>query len=653
MRHDVVAFPRRDRVLLAAVISEGVDARGDGVLTLVAEDGARFTFPTALALARFTDPAGPRPDEDPRAWLTRLRSELPALPPWEEIHRRAPPATPLSIDDLASLAGVADGPGRLAIATATSGAYPWFRRAGAAFEAVPREEAEARLRRAEESRQAAEAERALLAWWPRRGAAPIPEACAPAIDALAAFAIRGESPETDRGRVLAAKLDVPEPDQILEALVACGAVPSDVNPAAARAGLDRPFPPQALAQADAAAAAGPDLRGREDLTGLFAAAVDDADTTEVDDAISFRETADGTEILVHIADAAAVIPVGSPLDHAAYARASSLYLPEASVTMLPAPLARARASLEPGAVRETLTGAFRLDAEGRVLAARFTRSTLRIARRLTYEETADPSSLAESPEAARRLLDVCTKLRDARRAAGAVITQLHSLKVSVADGVPHVSVRRQDTPGDLVVAEAMVLFNHEAARSLAAAGWSAFFRVQEPPRAPPPDPADPLHDPRLRRGFAASAIAVDAGRHHGLGVDAYLQATSPLRRFADLVNQRQIAALISGAAPVYTRLQLQGMAAHLLERERAVRRAADDRAAYWLARAHEPLVGTRLPGVLVRPPRRGFGSVWVPSLCRELPLRSPAGWRAPPEGTAGDWLVARVAPWRGRVELEP
>jgi hypothetical protein len=91
----------------------------------------------------------------------------------------------------------------------------------------------------------------------------------------------------------------------------------------------------------------------------------------------------------------------------------------------------------------------------------------------------------------------------------------------------------------------------------------------------------------------------------------------------------------------------------LLARERAVRTAADDRVDHWVARSFEGRVGAPVDGTLSRVPRRGLGAVWVPSLCRELPLRPPAGWQSPPEGTTAAWRVARVAPWRGRVELEP
>lgn len=652
MTQDVVALHRRERVALAAVVAEKPSHDGAGMLTLVAEDGARFTFPASQALVRTSDVPAPLPGEETARWLARLHAAAARPVDWRGVHGRATEGVAYGVDALAGLAGLDGALGSLAAALASSGAEPWFRRDGTRFVAAPRADAEAKVARIEASKLAHAEDEALRAWWPHRGDGPSPQACRGALDALGDFALRGQVHDAERGRVLAAKLDVPEPDQVLEALVAVGALPADVNPAPYRAGLVGGFRRGALDESERVAATPVDVSGREDLTGLHAVAVDDAETTEVDDAISVRETPDGTEVLVHIADAAAAIAVGSPLDKDAAYRVSSLYMPESAVSMLPRPLVE-RLSLEAGLVREALTGVFRISADGRVAASRFVRSVVRVTRRLTYEQTAEASALAASEEASRRLVAVAEALRAARREAGAVLVSLESLKVSVADGVARLAVRHQATPGDLVVGELMVLFNREAARTLAAADAPAFYRTQDAPRDPEPRSDDPLYPIRARRRFAPSNVSIEPGRHCGVGADQYLQATSPIRRFADLVNQRQIAAVAAGAKPPYRHADLERLVGHLIERERAVRLASDERTDHWIARAHESRTGGSLAGVLSRAPRRGLGAVWVPSLCRELPLRPSPGWTAPPEGTAAEWRIAKVAPWRGRIELEP
>jgi exoribonuclease-2 len=652
MPHDVVAIQRRERVVLAVVIGESRAADGSGMLSLVAEDGARFSFPAAQALVRAGDVPREKPGEQPPEWLARLRAEAVRPVDWKSMHAKFAENAATGLGDLAAAAGFTGEMGRLTVALAAGDADPWFRRDGASFLAVPRAQAEAKLARADAEHRARAEDEALRGWWPHRAETAAPDACRGALDAMAEFALRGVVPAAERGRHLAAKLDLPEPDHALEALVAVGALPADVNPAPHRAGLADGFKRAATADAERVAAAPIDRAAREDLTALHAVAVDDAETTEVDDAVSLRETADGVELLVHISDVAAFVTPGSPLDAAAEHRVSSLYLPETSIAMLPPPVV-ARLSLEADAVREAVTGVFRVADDGRMTSARFVRSVVRVARRLTYEGTSDAGSLAASPAAGRRLAEIAQRLRDARREAGAILVSLESLKVTVAGGVPQVAVRHQQTPGDLVVGELMVVFNREGARLLAAADAPAIFRTQDAPRDPEPRADDPLLPLRARRRFAPSAISVEPGRHHGVGADQYAQATSPLRRFADLVNQRQLVAVAAGAKPPYRHADLERLVPHVVMRERAVRLAADERSDHWVARAFEARRGKTVSGILSRAPRRGMGAVWVPALCRELPLRAATGWTAPPEGTAGEWRVARVAPWRGRIELEP
>jgi exoribonuclease-2 len=652
MSHDVVAVARRERVVLAAVIAETRAADGSGMLTLVAEDGARFPFPAAQALIRAGDVPQASPGEATSPWLARVRAAATKPVDWKALHAKATEGASLDLDALARLAGFAGDVGRLAVALASGDAEPWFRRDGAHWTAAPRADAEARVARVEATHRAHSEDEALRAWWPRRAEGPAPDECRGALDALRDFALRGQIHDTERGRVLAAKFDMPEPDQTLEALVAVGALPPDVNPAPYRAGLADGFNRAAVDDAERVAAAPVDRAGREDLTALHAVAVDDAGTTEVDDAVSIRSGPDGVEVLVHISDVAAFVPVGSPLDKAASARGSSLYMPESSVSMLPAP-AVARLSLEAGVVREAVTGVFRVGDGGAVVASRCVRSLVKITRRLTYEQTSDAAALAASGEDGRRLVEIVERLRAARRDAGAIIVQLESLKVSAPGGAPHLAVRHQSTPGDLVVGELMVLFNREAARRLADIDAPAFYRTQDAPRDAAPPVDDPLYALRVRRRFAPSNVSIEPGRHHGVGADAYLQATSPIRRFADLVNQRQLVAAVAGAKPPYRHADLERLVGQVLERERVVRLAGDERSDYWVARAFERRVGGEIDGVLSRTPRRGLGAVWTPSLCRELPLRPTSGWTAPAEGTAGTWRISRVAPWRGRIELEP
>lgn len=651
MHREVIAFPRRDRVVLGIVMDEDI---GPGFLprvTIVAEDGARFALPADQVVARFATLLADAPPGSPTELLATLRAGVEKPVAWSEAHRGLPEGAVLGFDDLALALGATDERSRLRVALALGAAEPWLRRTGASWTVVPRDEAKGRIAAADAARRAEKEDAAFRAWWPRRSSSLPPEGCAGALDALRDYALRGEIPRTERGRVLASHVELAEPDQVLEALVAGGLLAADTNPAPWRAALADEFDEAALAEARAVASVS--AEGREDLTSLVAVAVDDPETTEVDDAISVRRTDAGVEILVHISDTAAIVPVGGALDAALRVRSTSLYVPDGAVTLLPGVLVEDRTSLDAGIVRAAVTGIFVVRADGSVASSRFVRSLVRVTRRMSYDATTDVATLAATPEDAQALVDAAAALRAARIRGGAVVTNLASLKIRAEDGVPHVERRHQDTPGDLVVAESAVLYNAEAGRLFAARDVAALFRVQDPPRGPAPREDDPLFPVLMRRRFAPTHLKVEPSRHCGVGHDAYVQATSPMRRYADLVNQRQLVAVIAGAPPPYRPADLETIAAHVSDRERAVRRASGQREDTWLARWIEKRGVRELDGVLARAPRRGLGGVWCDELLMELPLRAPDRWKAPPEGTRASWPIARVLAWRGRVELGP
>jgi len=650
---DVVVFPRRDRMVLAAVIEPA--AEGSESLLVHSEDGARFPLDARAVIVRFDDLGEPAEGLVPHRWLRGLRQTAREAREidWEAVHGAVREGEWLVFDEVALAAGCIDTLERLGLAVAAGRAAPWFRRKGARFHAVSVEEARREQVRVEARRRREEEDASLTAWWPARGEAERDDAVDRALGAVAAFALSGPGAATERGRRLAGRMECSEPDLALEALVAIGFLPPDLNPAPHRAGLASPFAVEARVEATARASAVVDRAGREDLRQVHTVAIDDAATIEVDDALSVRATDEGFELLVHIADVASAIPAGGPLDRAARVRASSLYLPEVTVPMLPLPLVQGALSLDVGEDRCAVTGIFGVDAEGRAAPARFVRSIVRVDRALGYEDADDPERLGATPPEGRALLAIGDRLQARRQGDGAVHLALESMKIAVRGSVPSIGVRRRRGPADQLVAETMVLYNRHVGAALARAGCGGIFRGQEPPRRPLPETTDPLAALSARRSLSPARTVHEPARHHGLAVEAYGQTTSPIRRYGDLVNQRLLLALLAGDRAPYDPADLEALAEHLSERERRIRAAAMAREAYWVARILEPQVGQTIHGVLIRPPRRGLGSVWVAPFCREFPLRAPKEWRAPEPGTEGSYTIARVRPYRGRVELAP
>lgn len=644
----VLVVPRRDRATLAAVVGPG---EREGYVRVVTSEGREFAFPTAGALLDLTLDAEAA---DPAQALRKLESRLPEPVPWADVHAAALTRAGESFRllQLAELVGLDASEARLAQALDAGASAPWFRRERAWFVPAAPEELERRLAARERRRVEARSDDALVHWWHGDPESAPPEDAADALDALLQFAASADADRHPRGRKLANGLQLGEPDLILEALDGLGLLPDGFDPGPARCGLP-PFRESEVAAARRLVRA-PDPVERLDLTSAYTVAIDDERTTEVDDALSFRALDDGWELLVHVADVAAAVLPETQLDALARKRASSAYLPEGTLPMLPVPLYRDRLSLAVGEPRAAITGRFLFDREFELRSTEFLRSTVTLDARLVYGRDDGPTELTGDADSGRAVLELADALRARRVEAGAVVLGLPSLRIERTDGTTRIGVRTAATPGDRVVGECMILLSAEAGRVLDEAGLPAGFRAQDAPRKELPAAEDPLFPVRAVRCLSPTRTGTRAERHHGLGVAAYAQVTSPIRRYGDLVNQRQLLAAV-GLEPVapHSEEQLEPWLVVLLERERHLRRATGRRESYWVAREVED--GRLVPrtGVLNRPPRRGRGAVWSPELLREVPLVVPRGWEVPAEGEELAVRVHRVLPWRGRVELAP
>ena len=333
-----------------------------------------------------------------------------------------------------------------------------------------------------------------------------------------------------------------------DALVRLGAMDADEHLDLERAGIVAEFPEDALSDA-AGVDPAPLLSSadRADLTGLLAFTIDGAETRDRDDALSVEVADDGScRVGIHITDAGALIPSGSAVDVEADRRMSSLYLPERTISMMPPAVSTGAGSLNPGETRPAVSVLANFGADGEITGWEVVKSAIRSARALSYEEAdaaiADSSHPLNAELAA--LNRVAASLRAAREAKGALRLDRPELSVKVdADGAISVSVAPRSAPARNLVEECMVLCNVLLARYCMDNGLPAPFRSQ--PSVDVSDieaqvPEGALRAFMITRRLSAASVSVKPSPHGGLGVAAYTQATSPLRRYPDLLVQRQI-----------------------------------------------------------------------------------------------------------------
>ena len=281
------------------------------------------------------------------------------------------------------------------------------------------------------------------------------------------------------------------------------------------------------------------------LAEVTAFSIDDATTTEIDDAFSLIEHADGTATVgIHIACPALGIAPDSPLDRVARERLSTVYMPGNKITMLPEqPIAAF--SLNEGGTPPALSLYVHFDAEHQILATRSVVERVPIAANLRLGSLDAFDWKAATPSAADELAarGFASALLRLSRLAQALALQRGEAQVNrvdysfAVDGEPEspqarvrIWSRPRGSPLDLLVAELMILANATWGQLLAARRWPAMYRIQS---------------------AGKTRMSSKPAPHEGLGLAVYLWATSPLRRYADLMNQRQILAAIGDDKPVY------------------------------------------------------------------------------------------------------
>jgi exoribonuclease-2 len=267
--------------------------------------------------------------------------------------------------------------------------------------------------------------------------------------------------------------------------------------------------------------------------------IDDITTTEIDDAFSVRSLPQGGwEIGVHIAAPALGIAPDSPLDEEAAVRLSTVYMPGRKITMLPEALVD-RYTLSQGRTAPALSLYLELAPDLRLRGTRSAVEQVHIAANLRHDEL-EASFNEEALHATRGDYPFADELRVLWELASVLEAgrnrpePARGLNMDYSFYVENERVRivprRRGTPIDKVVSEMMIFVNTEWGRQLAESGVAAIYRAQT--------------EGKVRMSTVPAA-------HQGLGVGQYIWASSPLRRYVDLVNQRQIIAHVRGEAPPY------------------------------------------------------------------------------------------------------
>ena len=277
------------------------------------------------------------------------------------------------------------------------------------------------------------------------------------------------------------------------------------------------------------------------LAEVTAFSIDDAATTEIDDAFSVTPLTFGSfRIGIHIATPALGVAPDSLLDKFAAKRLSTVYLPGRKITMLPESVIQ-HFTLSETRRRPVLSLYLDVADDFTVTNTLSRIETIEVSTNLRldvleqqFNEITLRENQANYPFAheLRVLWDFSNKMEKLRGKDQDINSEKVDYSFTIEQDRVSISERRRGAPIDKVVSELMIFANAEWGKQLADAGFAGIYRSQ---------------------GNGKVKMSLSPAPHQGLGVSQYTWSSSPMRRYVDLINQRQLIALVSGNPPAYTR----------------------------------------------------------------------------------------------------
>jgi ribonuclease R len=357
-----------------------------------------------------------------------------------------------------------------------------------------------------------------------------------------------------------------------------------------------------------------EIRQRKDFRDTLTFTIDPEDAKDFDDAISFKKLANGNfEIGVHIADVTHYVKPGTELDNDAFDRATSVYLVDRTVPMLPEKLSNGLCSLRPHEDKLTFAAVFEMDERGKVQKEWFGRTIIHSDHRFSYEQAQEiiETGKGNFSEEIKILNDLAIQLRKERFAKGAVNFETTEVKFKLDEkGKPLAVVPKIRKDAHKLIEEFMLLANKAVAtfvyKMKKGDGTNTFvYRTHDFPDPEKVEdfaqfakqfghklnveensisrslnklmdeiegkPEQNVLQSLAVRAMAKAKYTTEGKGHFGLAFKHYTHFTSPIRRYPDMMVHRLLQHYLDDGKPV-NRKEYEEKCIHSSEREK---RAAD------------------------------------------------------------------------------
>jgi exoribonuclease II len=414
-----------------------------------------------------------------------------------------------------------------------------------------------------------------------------------------------ESRYGEPARAILKRAGTGSPSAIFTFLVKIGVWHPDENLELPRNQINVALPTQVEQHAAALCGNPPALQPeRRDLRDLSLITIDGPTTLDFDDALSITPGPENILLGIHISDVGHFVAKGDPIDQEVATRGSSIYMPDQKISMLPDCLALGTCSLKAGEDRPAISTLITLSPRGKIIDFEIVPSVVRIRQQLTYN---DVDAALAGDEALQTLHMIARAYRDQRLDSGALIINLPDIHIWLNDdSIPQVVRIDRESPSHLLVTELMIMANDIAARFLSERHLPAVFRSQPEAREKlfEREEGNLFQNWMQRKQISRFALTSTPEPHTGLGLPAYVTCTSPIRKYYDLVTQRQLRAALGLEKP-YTTQEIDFIIASLAEPMGLVGRIQYRRQRYWLFKHLESRIGSKCEATVLNKRRDG------------------------------------------------
>ncbi|MEI8280400.1 MAG: ribonuclease R [Bacteroidota bacterium] len=403
-----------------------------------------------------------------------------------------------------------------------------------------------------------------------------------------------------------------------------------------------------------------EVKKRKDLRDVLTMTIDPVDAKDFDDAISFKPLkGGGYEIGVHIADVSHYIEADSPLDKEAYNRATSVYLPDRVLPMLPERLSNELCSLRPNEDKYTFSAIFEIGKNGKVKDHWLGKTIIRSQRRFTYEEVQEiiEGKEGDHGDVIHILNDIAQNLRAQRFKKGAINFSSQEVRFQLDEtGRPVGIVIKESKHAHQLVEEFMLLANRTVAE------YASGIIVKDKPLPFPYRVHDVPDEDKLKmfslfagrfghkldlstpegiaksfnemleivrgkpeqhvleqlgiRTMSKAVYTTDNIGHYGLGFENYCHFTSPIRRYPDVLVHRILAECLAGDIKPIKHLEQQ--CRHCSDQERRAMEAERTANKYKQVEYMQGFVGEEFDAVISGVASFGFWAETVAHKCEGM-----------------------------------